>query len=88
MSRSVIHRADGGEEEIPSKIVTTLREGDRVVSQTAGGGGYGDPAGRDPAARAADVADGKVSEEAGKTTAARRREAPRNNRHPDSLPRL
>jgi N-methylhydantoinase B/oxoprolinase/acetone carboxylase alpha subunit len=59
-SRSVIHRADGTEEEIPSKIVTRLRKGDRVVIETAGGGGYGDAAKRAPAARAADVADGKV----------------------------
>ena len=59
-SRSVIHRADGTEEEIPSKIVTRLRKGDRVVIETAGGGGYGDTAKRAQAARAADVADGKV----------------------------
>jgi N-methylhydantoinase B/oxoprolinase/acetone carboxylase alpha subunit len=59
-SRSVIHRADGTVEEIPSKIVTRLRKGDRVVIETAGGGGYGDTAKRAQAARAADVADGKV----------------------------
>ena len=61
MSRSVIHRADGRVEEIPSKIVTRLNKGDRVVIETAGGGGYGEPAKRLAAARAADRADGKVS---------------------------
>jgi len=59
-SRSIIHRRDGTLEEIPSKIVTRLQKGDRVVIETAGGGGYGDPATRSAAARAADAADGKV----------------------------
>ena len=59
-SRSIINRADGTQEEVPSKIVTRLRKGDRVVIETAGGGGYGAPAKRTAAARAADVADGKV----------------------------
>ena len=65
-ARSVIYRADGGEEEIPSKIVTTIRKGDRVIITTAGGGGYGDPASRDRELVAADVANGKVSEAAAK----------------------
>ena len=60
-AHSMIHRADGSEEVIPSKIVTTLRPGDRLVVETAGGGGYGDPARRAPERRAADIADGKVS---------------------------
>jgi N-methylhydantoinase B len=63
MARTVIHRRDGSEEVVPSKIVTTLHAGERVVFETAGGGGYGDPARRDPAAVAADVVDGKVSNE-------------------------
>jgi N-methylhydantoinase B/oxoprolinase/acetone carboxylase alpha subunit len=62
MARSVIHRRDGTQEVIPSKIVTRLNKGDRVVIETAGGGGYGDPARRSAAARAADLADGKVRE--------------------------
>jgi N-methylhydantoinase B/oxoprolinase/acetone carboxylase alpha subunit len=59
-ARSVIHRRDGSEEVIPSKIVTRLNRGDRVVIETAGGGGYGDPTRRDTAARTADRANGKV----------------------------
>ncbi len=63
-AHSVILRADGTEEVIPSKRVTGLRRGDRVVVQTAGGGGFGAPEKRDPAALARDLADGKVSPEA------------------------
>jgi N-methylhydantoinase B len=40
-----------------------LREGDVLVMQSAGGGGYGDPLFRDPALVAADVASGYVSSE-------------------------
>jgi N-methylhydantoinase B len=61
MARTIIHRAEGGEETVPSKIVTTLRAGDRVVFETAGGGGYGDPARRDPEQVGLDLADGKIS---------------------------
>jgi len=60
---SVIVRASGQVEEIPSKLVVDLRKGDRVIVQTPGGGGYGDPAGRDPQAVRADIADGKLSAE-------------------------
>src|ERR1700722_13041980 len=60
-ARSVIRRAAGTEETIPSKIVTVLRTGDRVTVETAGGGGYGDPARRPRERVAADIADGKVS---------------------------
>ncbi len=58
---SDIYRADGTAISIPSKVVTRLDQGDRVVIQTAGGAGWGDPAGRDPTARAADLADGKIT---------------------------
>ncbi len=60
-ARSVIRRAGGTEETIPSKIVTVLRTGDRVTVETAGGGGNGDPARRLRERVAADIADGKVS---------------------------
>ncbi len=60
-ARSVIRRADGNEEIIPSKIATVLHSGDRVTVETAGGGGYGDPAGRAADRAAADVANGKVN---------------------------
>ena len=63
MARGVIHRADGRTEEIPSKLVTQLRARDRVVIETAGGGGFGAPAMRDAKLVQADVDNGKVSTE-------------------------
>lgn len=64
MAVSIIHRADGRDEVVPSKLVTTLKPGDRVTVETAGGGGYGDPKRRDPALVKADIANGKVSAKA------------------------
>ena len=62
MARTVIYRTDGGEEVVPSKLVTTLHAGDRVVFETAGGGGYGDPGSAHRASRCVlDLADGKIS---------------------------
>ncbi len=58
---SEIRRVDGTVEEICSKIVTTLNQGDRVLIQTPGGGGYGAPARREPARVTADIASGKLS---------------------------
>jgi N-methylhydantoinase B len=66
MARTVIERANGEAQIVPSKIVTTLSAGDRVVMETAGGGGYGDPRQREPARLEADVNDGKVSAAAAK----------------------
>jgi N-methylhydantoinase B len=63
-ARSVIRRADGSEEVIPSKTVTRLHPGDRLILETAGGGGYGDPARRASEQRATDLADGKVTSSA------------------------
>lgn len=60
-ANGVIHRLGGGTEAIPSKLVGTLRKGDRLVVETPGGGGYGDPRERDPDRLNADVANGKVS---------------------------
>lgn len=67
LSRAVIHRADGRQEEIPSKAVVTVSVGDVVVLESAGGGGWGDPAARDAAASAHDLACGKVSRPTGET---------------------
>jgi N-methylhydantoinase B len=52
----------------PSKFSgVTLREGDEVRIVMPGGGGYGDPRGRDPARVRLDVAEGFVSAEAART---------------------
>lgn len=55
-------RADGTVQHLPSKSAgTVLGRGDRVLLETAGGGGYGPAAERAPAAIAADKAAGYVS---------------------------
>jgi N-methylhydantoinase B/oxoprolinase/acetone carboxylase alpha subunit len=63
MSRATLYRADGRVEAI-SKSVTTVSRGDRLVLETAGGAGYGNPAERERSLVAADVANRKVSDEA------------------------
>ena len=63
-SINVLQHPDGSEEELPPMFSTTVQAGDVYVHRTAGGGGFGDPHERDPAAVAADVADGKVGERA------------------------
>ncbi|WP_428492490.1 hydantoinase B/oxoprolinase family protein [Rhodopila sp.] len=60
-ARAVIKRADGAEEVVKSKIVTTLRKGDRLMIATAGGGGYGHPQDREPPQVLADLRNGKIS---------------------------
>jgi N-methylhydantoinase B len=67
-AHSLIRRAGGDEEVIPSKVVTTLHKGDRLVVETAGGGGYGDPRSRSAEQVRDDVRNGKVSEEAARVT--------------------
>ncbi|MGI8882362.1 MAG: hydantoinase B/oxoprolinase family protein [Jatrophihabitans sp.] len=67
---------DGGHEPEPSEMViwpgtdrairvgmyrATLAAGERFINRTAGGGGYGDPLLREPAAVVADVLDGYVT---------------------------
>jgi len=57
-------RRNGKEEELPGKFSRVpVRLGETVTILTAGGGGYGDPAKRDPAAVNRDVALGYISKE-------------------------
>ncbi|WP_435066465.1 hydantoinase B/oxoprolinase family protein [Haloplanus sp. C73] len=56
-------RAEGDPERIPAKSTHDLDAGDVVSVRTPGGGGYGDPADRDPAAVARDLRLGAVSAE-------------------------
>lgn len=49
---------DGVESDVPAKTTVRAREGDVVIVQTPGGGGYGDPARRSRAARERDARDG------------------------------
>ncbi|GGN09050.1 hydantoinase B/oxoprolinase family protein [Halarchaeum nitratireducens] len=54
------NRIDG--ESVPAKTVRDVAAGTTVSIRTPGGGGHGDPAKRDPDARAADAADGTVTD--------------------------
>jgi len=52
---------DGSELELKTKAVGVIIDpGDTLLVESAGGGGFGDPAERDPAARKRDIADGLV----------------------------
>ena len=60
-SSTVIVRADGAVERMPPMFVALLQPGDRLHHRMAGGGGFGDPAERDPEAAGRDRLDGKVT---------------------------
>ena len=60
-ARSFITRADGRRESIPSKILTRVQAGDRLLVESPGGGGYGDPKRRDRSRVRDDLANGKIS---------------------------
>ena len=62
--RTVIRRAAGHEEELPSKTLSYLDTDDTVIVYTTGGGGHGNPLERDPQRVLDDVLDGRVSQEA------------------------
>ncbi|MEC8202583.1 MAG: hydantoinase B/oxoprolinase family protein, partial [Pseudomonadota bacterium] len=49
-------------EPLGSKEIRQLKRGDVVSIRLSGAGGYGDPSERDPAAIAADLADGYITE--------------------------
>jgi N-methylhydantoinase B len=54
---------DGETRELPAKCRLTIRRGDAFQHVLGGAGGWGDPAERDPARVAYDVAEGKLSAE-------------------------
>jgi N-methylhydantoinase B len=62
-SRALKHEQDGTLTPLPSCHGLTLEPGERVVSYSAAGGGYGRPFDRDPERVLADVAEGWVSAE-------------------------
>jgi N-methylhydantoinase B len=64
---AIVHRAADGTDSVVLKATELpLATGDVVTFLTAGGGGYGSPAERAPAALARDVAEGFVSQAAAK----------------------
>jgi N-methylhydantoinase B len=63
-ARFVVRAGAADEIEAPASGRYEMRAGEHVLLQSAGGGGYGDPAARDRAALARDIAEGYVSREA------------------------
>ena len=59
-SWNIINPETGGK-PVPSKITQMIKGGDVYRHVTGGGGGYGSPLLRDPAAVAEDVRDGKLT---------------------------
>ncbi|MEE9325398.1 MAG: hydantoinase B/oxoprolinase family protein [Dehalococcoidia bacterium] len=59
-SRAHVVRKSGGVEEVASKEILTLNEGDQLHTFTAGGAGYGDPLSRDPRLVLGDLLDKKT----------------------------
>jgi len=60
-SSNLIIRANGDREQLPPMFATVLQPDDVFHHRMAGGGGWGDPDERDPAAAARDIANEKVS---------------------------
>ena len=54
----------GNDEQLGSKELRNLKQGDVLSPRLSGAGGYGEPAERDPKAIAEDIADGYISPEA------------------------
>jgi N-methylhydantoinase B len=67
-SEKALIRADGTEEELPSKVENIpVEAGDKLLFRTAGGGGLGDPLDRDPELVATEVRRGLITAEAART---------------------
>jgi N-methylhydantoinase B len=60
-SSNTIVRANGDVEPMPPMFVATLQPGDVFRHRMAGGGGWGDPAQRDPVLHERDVLEGKLT---------------------------
>ena len=63
-ARFVVRLGTEQEFETPASARFELKAGEKFLAQSAGGGGYGDPAKRDAAARARDAAEGYVTAKA------------------------
>jgi len=59
-SAAFVISPDGKRRELPTKTCTVLHRGDRLVIQTPGGGGWGEPREREREKIAKDVADGLI----------------------------
>jgi N-methylhydantoinase B len=64
VNEAVLTRHDGSTQKFLKATGVAIEPGDRLTFRTAGGGGFGDPGVRDPAAVADDIAKGYISAEA------------------------
>jgi N-methylhydantoinase B len=64
VNEALLVRRDGSEQTLLKATGVPMEPGDRLTFRSAGGGGWGDPGARDPAALADDIAKGYVSREA------------------------
>jgi len=69
-SRATVRRVDGRIQEIRSKAVLVLNRGDVLICESAGGGGWGDPAQRSSQAVQLDLTTGKVTSSAANSAGA------------------
>ena len=60
-SNCLVISPDGSRRQLPTKVHAVLDEGDELLIQTGGGGGWGDPTERDRQKLAQDVADGLIN---------------------------
>jgi len=66
-AQTILNPGQPGERSLHSKGTYGLRKGDVLSMRTAGAGGFGDPAARDPSSVLRDVRQGLVSQEAART---------------------
>lgn len=57
-----LRRPDGQQEQLPACALVTVTAGEMIVAISPGGGGFGDPKGRDPQAVAEAVREGWITE--------------------------
>ena len=65
-SRHLKRGRDGAVSELPSWALVRLEDGERIISITCGGGGYGPPFERDPELVRKDVLEGWISRDRGR----------------------
>ncbi len=66
-SRFTVKGPDGGPQQMDSKFTTSVPPDHVMITETPGGGGWGDPKHRDPEAVRRDVSEGLVSPERART---------------------
>jgi len=64
VNEALLVRRDGSEQRLLKATGVPMEPGDRLTFRSAGGGGWGNPRARDPAALAEDIAKGYVSRDA------------------------